>query len=86
MESQEKSAVVQTQGGASLGAVSSTISPPVAPGAGMVPTPAGERDAKSTRHASPEHSPDRRFERRRANQRRARAGHRRNIRRSNTNG
>jgi hypothetical protein len=86
MESQEKSAVVQTQGGASLGAVSSTISPPVAPGASMVSTPAGEGEGKSTRHASPEHTPDRRFEQRRANEKRARAGHRRNIRRSNTNG
>ena len=86
MESQGKSAVVQMPSGPSLGAVSSTTNPPVAPEVGIVSTTAGERDGKSTMHASPERSPDRRFEQRRANQKRARAGHRRNIRRSNTNG
>jgi len=70
----------------SLGAEGSTTNPPVAPVVGIVSSTAGERDVKSTGHASPERSPDRRFERRRANQKKARVGHRRNIRRSNTNG
>jgi hypothetical protein len=86
MESQGKSAVVQMQGDVSLGAVSSTTNLPVAPVVGMVSSTAGERDVKSTRHGSPERSPDPRFERRRANEKKARAGHRRNIRRSSTNG
>lgn len=86
MESQGKSAVVQMQSGPSLGAVNSTSNPPVAPGVGIVSTTAGERDGKSTMHVAPERSPDRRFEQRRANQKKARTGHRRNIKRSNTNG
>jgi hypothetical protein len=92
MESQEASAKVQKQGDPQLGAVSETANPPLAhtdvPGtvAGIVSSTVGDGDAKPKRHASPERSADRRSENRSANEKKERARHRRNVRRSNTNG
>ena len=89
VESPEKSADVQKQGEPQLAAVSETVNPPVAHTAGTA-TAAGVgssmMDATPKRHASAERSPDSRAVHRRANAMKARAGHRRNIRRSNTNG
>lgn len=80
------------QGDSQLGAVSETANPQLAHTdvtgtvVDIVSSSVGDRDVKSKRHAAPERSADRRSENTRANEKKARAGHRRNIRRSNTNG
>lgn len=92
MESQEARVEDQKQGDPQLGAVSKTGNPPPAQTdvtgtvVDIVSPTVKDRDVKSKRHAAPEPSADRRSENRRANERKARAGHRREIRRSNTNG
>lgn len=90
MESQETSAEVQKQSDPQPGTASVTANPPN-PATEVTATAASvvastDRDAKSKRHAVPERSTDPRSVRRHASQQKARAGHRRNIRRSNTNG
>jgi len=87
VESPEKSADVQKQGEPQL-AVSETVNPPAAPTVTATAAGVGSSlmDATPKRHASAERSPDSRAVHRRANAMKARAGHRRNIRRSNTNG
>jgi hypothetical protein len=64
-------------------AVNETTNPLVAPAAATATT-AGNR--KTQKPTSPKQSGDKRFVQRHANAIKARAGHRRNIRRSNTNG
>jgi hypothetical protein len=90
MESQETSAEVQKQSNPQPDTVSVTANPPTAAAdvtgtAASVVAPT-DRDTKSKIHAVPERSTDQRSVRRYSNQQKARAGHRRNIRRSNTNG
>lgn len=90
MESHETSAEVQKQFNPQPGTVSVTANPPTAAAditgtAASVVAPS-DRDAKSKLHAMPARSTDPRSVRRYASQQKARAGHRRNIRRSNTNG
>jgi hypothetical protein len=92
MESQETSAKVQNQDDPQLGAVSQTGNPLPAYSdvtgtvVDIVSQTVGDRDVEYRRHVAPERSTDRRAENRRANEKKARAGHRRDIRRSNTNG
>ena len=90
MESAETNAEVQKQAEPQTGTVSVTANPPTAATevtgtAASVAAPTA-LDAKSRIHAVPERSTDKRAVHRYANQQKARAGHRRNIRRSNTNG
>jgi hypothetical protein len=90
MESQETSAEVQKQSNSEPATVSVVANPPTA-AAGVTGTAASAvvppgRDAKSKIHVVPERSTDPRSVRRYSNRQKARAGHRRNIRRSNTNG
>jgi len=91
MESPETSAEVQKPVEPELGAVSEITTPAPAHAdvpatvAGIAPS-VGARDAKSKIHAVPERSTDKRSVQRHANEQKARAGHRRSIRRSNTNG
>ena len=90
MESAETNAEVQKQSEPQPGTVSVTANPPTAATevtgiAASVAAPT-TLDAKSKIHAVPERSTDKRAVHRYANQQKARAGHRRNIRRSNTNG
>jgi hypothetical protein len=90
MESQETNAEVQKQSDPQLSTVSVTANPPTAATevtgtAASVVAPT-TLDAKSKIHAMPVRSTDPRSVRRYASQQKARAGHRRNIRRSNTNG
>ena len=89
MESQEARAEGQKQGD-QPSAITETGNPPLAHmdvTATVVDVVSpGDRDPKPKRHASRERSADRRFENRSANEKNARARHRRNIRRSNTNG
>ena len=89
MESQETNAEVQKQSDPQPGTASVAAKAPLAAEvtttvASVVATP--DREAKSKIHAVPERSTDKRAVHRYANQQKARAGHRRNIRRSNTNG
>ncbi len=89
MESQKAGEEVQKQGDSQLGAVSETANPQLAHmdvTGTVVDIVSHTVDVKSKRHAAPEPPADRRSENRRANKKKARAGHRRNIRRSNTNG
>jgi hypothetical protein len=89
MESQEARAEVQKQGDPEHGVVSESANPQLAHRdvtGTVVDIVSHTLDVKSKRHAAPERSADRRSENRRANEKKARAGHRRNIRRSNTNG
>jgi hypothetical protein len=92
MESQEARAEGQKQSNSQLGVVSETGNSPLAHKdvtgtvVDIVSPTVGDRDVKSKRYAAPERSADKRSENRRANEKKARAGHRRNIRRSNTNG
>jgi hypothetical protein len=83
LESRLETADVQKQNAPPASAVSETANPSVAPAAATATT-AGNR--KMQNPTSPEHSADKRFVQRHANAIKARAGHRRNIRRSNTNG
>jgi hypothetical protein len=90
MESQETNAEVQKQADPQPGTASATANPSTAAAdvagtaaSAVAPT---DREAKSKIHAVPERSTDKRAVHRHANQQKARAGHRRNIRRSNTNG
>jgi hypothetical protein len=89
MESQETDAEVQKQSDPQPSTVSLTANPPTATEvAGIAASVAAPTalDAKSKIHAMPVRSTDKRAVHRYANQQKARAGHRRNIRRSNTNG
>jgi hypothetical protein len=88
MESQETNAEVQKPSDPQPGTETANPSTAAADVAGtaasaVAPT---DREAKSKIHAVPERSTDKRAVHRHANQQKARAGHRRNIRRSNTNG
>jgi len=83
LESRQGTADVQKQNTPPPSAVSETANRSVAPAAATATT-AGNQ--KMQNPASPEHSADSRFVQRHANVIKARAGHRRNIRRSNTNG
>jgi hypothetical protein len=90
MESQEASTEVQKQPNTEPATAGVPANPPTA-AAGVTGTAAtvvapADREAKSKIHAVPERSTDPRSVRRYSNQQKARAGHRRNIRRSNTNG
>lgn len=83
LESREGTADVQKQNASASSAISDTANPSVAPAAPTATT-AGNR--KTQKPTSAKHSGDKRFVQRHANAAKARAGHRRNIRRSNTNG
>jgi len=83
LESREGTADLQKQDASLPVAVSETADPSVAPAAATATTTGNRKTQKPT---SPEHSGDKRFLQRQANAIKARAGHRRNIRRSNTNG
>lgn len=82
-ESREETVDIQKVNTPPHPAVSETATPSVAPAAATATT-AGNREMQKP--TSPERSADKRFVQRHANAMKARAGHRRNIRRSNTNG
>jgi hypothetical protein len=81
LESHEETSDVRTQTGSPLEGVNETANPSGTPTAA---TAAGNRETQKPR--STERAADKRFMQRHANVMKARAGHRRNIRRSNTNG
>jgi hypothetical protein len=83
LESREGTADVQKEHASPPTAVSETANPSVASAAATASTAGNRRTQKPM---SAEHSGDKRFVQRHANAVKARAGHRRNIRRSNTNG
>ncbi len=83
IESRETTADVQKQSDPEPAALSETATTAVAPAIASGTT-AGNRETQ--KQVSPVRSTDRRSEQRYANAMKARAGHRRNIRRSNTNG
>lgn len=82
-ESREETVGVQKVSTPQNAAVSETATPPVVPVA-AIETGAGQR--KMQEPMSRERPTDKRFLQRHANAMKARSGHRRNIRRSNTNG
>ena len=82
-ESQEKTEDIQKLNTAQDGAASAAEMPSVTPAAATA-TAVGNREMQE--RTSRERPTDKRVLQRRANAVKARAGHRRNIRRSNTNG
>ena len=83
LESQDRTADVQKQSAAPPSPVGETAKPSIAPAVATANT-AG--NLKMQNPTSPERSADKRSVQRHANAMKARTGHRRNIRRSNTNG
>jgi len=82
IESQERTVDVQNVN-TPPAAVSETATPSLAP---VVASAAAVGNREIQKQVSPAHQTDRRSVQRHANVMKARAGHRRNIRRSNTNG
>jgi len=91
-EPQETNVEVQKQTDSKTVVVGEPTNPSIAPPdvagpvAAVVSPGVEDRSTHPTRHAAPARSTDKRFERRSANAKKARASHRRSIGRSNTNG
>ena len=81
LESREGTSNVRKQTASTPAAVNETANASAAP---IAASATGNREIQN--RTSPERATDKRFVQRHANAMKARAGHRRNIRRSNTNG